>query len=33
MLLKQKPTNIRKWIVGFITLGIYTPLRVCIALQ
>ena len=27
MLLKQKPSNIRKWIVGFITLGIYTPLE------
>ena len=30
---KTKPTNIRKWIARFITLGIYTPLRkrVCIA--
>ena len=27
MLLKQKPSNIRKWIAGFITLGIYTPLE------
>ena len=27
MLLKQKPTNIRKWIARFITLGIYTPLE------
>ena len=23
MLLKQKPANIRKWMLGFITLGIY----------
>ena len=31
MLLKQKPTNIRKWIApGFITLGIYTPLEACV---
>ena len=27
MLLKQKLTNIRKWIARFITLGIYTPLE------
>ena len=27
MLLKQKPANIRKWLLGFITLGIYTPLE------
>ena len=26
-MLKQKPTNIRKWIARFITLGIYTPLE------
>ena len=27
MLLNRNPANIRKWIVGFITLGIYTPLE------
>ena len=32
MLLKQKPANIRKWMLGFITLGIYIRWkRVCIA--
>ena len=24
---KQNPANIRKWLAGFITLGIYTPLE------
>ena len=24
---KAKPANIRKWVLGFITLGIYTPLE------
>ena len=27
MLLKQKPANIRDDLLGFITLGIYTPLE------
>ena len=32
MLLKQKPSNIRNGLLGFITLGIYTRWkRVCIA--
>ena len=33
MLLKRNLANIRKWILlGFITLGIYTPLGACVLL-